>query len=300
MEFSGSVEPSDSAATGRLSMSPDRRTRHTSVSFWLNPRCSKRTIPVSGRDFDSRRERISVSTRRVSPMRTVAGKAISSNPRLPRVVPRVVSWTGMPTTRPRVKTLLTMRSPYMLCFANSVSRCSGCTFIVRVVKSRLSVSVTVRVTPWVIVSSGSRSSKYRPVMGNSFDRALVRGDGVGEGDDVAGRLDVGDVDVFALEQGGGAAVGRGLLKGGDHPAEPVDHLRVRGVDLVDGGDMGGMDEHLTGESETAVRLGEGAQTVEVGDLLPQPHDGMSESGRPARQHRPAAVVQRLEALRGPL
>ena len=48
--------------------------------------------------------------------------------------------------------------------ANSASRCSGCVLCVSVVKSRLSVSVTVRDGWWVNTAPTSSSSKYLPGM----------------------------------------------------------------------------------------------------------------------------------------
>src|ERR1043166_8047267 len=69
-------------------------------------------------------------------------------PRLATVVPRVVSRTVMPMTSPKVKMLLTSGRPNSVVLANSASRCNGCGFIVIVVNSTLSVSVTVRVSAW--------------------------------------------------------------------------------------------------------------------------------------------------------
>src|SRR5690606_38487042 len=147
------------AAPGvRRSMRAVRRTAQTSSSRWLYARCSMPTIPASGRDFDSRLSSASVSTRRVSPMSTGLGNSMSRKPRFPSVVPRVVSWTGIPVATPRVKMLLTIRSPYMLLAPNSASRWSGWTFIVSVVMRRLSVSVTVRVTPCLMTSPTTKSS----------------------------------------------------------------------------------------------------------------------------------------------
>ena len=61
------------------------------------------------------------------------------------MVPRVSSGTARPTTRATVNMLLTSGRPNSVAAANSASRCSGCGFMVIVVNSTLSVSVTVRV-----------------------------------------------------------------------------------------------------------------------------------------------------------
>lgn len=70
---------------------------------------------------DQDRER----TRIVSPINTGFGNVVLSTPWLPSVVPRIVSPTEGPTTRPRVKTLLTRIRPWMVPLANSASRCSA-------------------------------------------------------------------------------------------------------------------------------------------------------------------------------
>src|SRR4029453_11287323 len=67
-----------------------------------------------------------------------------SNPRLPTVVPSVVSPTERPTATPSVKRLLTSGLPNSACAAAWKSTCSGCGFIVRHENHTLSVSVTVR------------------------------------------------------------------------------------------------------------------------------------------------------------
>ena len=80
----------------------------------------------------------------VSPAKTGFGNAISENPRLAIVVPRVSSGTERPTTSATVNIELTSGLPNSVPAANSASRCSGCGFIVIVVNRTLSVSVTVR------------------------------------------------------------------------------------------------------------------------------------------------------------
>ncbi len=56
-----------------------------------------------------------------------------------------VSWaTDMPTTVDSVNIELTRRCPNSCCSLQAASRCSACVFMVRVVKSTLSASVTVR------------------------------------------------------------------------------------------------------------------------------------------------------------
>src|SRR4051794_15382371 len=85
-------------------------------------------------------------------------------PRLATVVPRVVSPTLIPITRPSVKMLLTRGRPNSVVLANSASRCSGCGFIVMVVNSTLSISVTVRVSACSNTWPSENSSKYRPAI----------------------------------------------------------------------------------------------------------------------------------------
>src|SRR5450631_743192 len=131
---------------GLFSMSAARRQEATSSPSWLKARCSKVTMPESDRERLSRLASTTVSARKVSPMRTGNGNLTSSQPRFPKVVPYVVSYTDSPTKRPRVKTLFTMRSPNTVPLAYSASRCSAAGFMVRALKRRLSVSVTVRRT----------------------------------------------------------------------------------------------------------------------------------------------------------
>jgi len=102
-------------------------------------------MPLSVRLLLSRLSRIVVSPRRVSPWKTGLGNFTESYPRLPSVVPKVSSSTWNPPTRARVKRLLNSGRPWIVCLANSWSRCSGWGFIVSDVNSTLSDSVTVRV-----------------------------------------------------------------------------------------------------------------------------------------------------------
>ena len=60
-------------------------------------------MPWVGRDLLSRTATIFVSARIVSPAKTGRGNLVSSMPRLPTVVPSVVSCTDRPMTRPSVK-----------------------------------------------------------------------------------------------------------------------------------------------------------------------------------------------------
>src|SRR5262249_9502630 len=82
---------------------PFLRQYTTSSSRWLNPRCSKVTMPWVGRDLLSRIATTLVSVRNVSPAKTGRGTFVSSIPRLPTVVPSVVSWTESPMIKPSVK-----------------------------------------------------------------------------------------------------------------------------------------------------------------------------------------------------
>src|SRR5690349_12938048 len=123
----------------------DRFIVQTVSPRWLIARCSQVTIPAVGRELLSRVAVTSLSKRSVSPMKTGFGKRTSSKPRLAINVPRVVSATDTPTTRLKVKQLLTRICPNSLAFAASASRCIGCALWVRVEMRRLSASVTVRV-----------------------------------------------------------------------------------------------------------------------------------------------------------
>ena len=74
-------------------------------------------MPASGRDSLLRLDTISVVARIVSPWNTGLGNFTSVMPRLPIVVPIVVSETEMPIISPSVKMLLTSGLPH------SVVRC---------------------------------------------------------------------------------------------------------------------------------------------------------------------------------
>ena len=81
------------------------------------------------------------------------------------IVPRVSSATDSPTTSAAVNMLFTSGRPNSLRAAYSVSRCIGAGFMVIVVNSTLSVSVTVRlVTCCTWVPTGSCSNQ-RPETG---------------------------------------------------------------------------------------------------------------------------------------
>src|SRR6185312_8057318 len=122
-----------------------RRQIATVSPCWLSPTCSNSTMPASARDLLRRRLTTVVRAWIVSPWKTGFGNRTSLIPRLATVVPSVVSPTEMPITSPSVKMLLTSGRPNSVVLANSASRCSGCGFIVIVVNSTLSASVTVRV-----------------------------------------------------------------------------------------------------------------------------------------------------------
>src|SRR6202000_770807 len=134
-----------SSTGGLLRIIAARTATHTISFRWLMPWCSKVTMPVPGRDRDRRASTTSVTTWMVSPVNTGAGNSTLEKPRLATVVPRVSSGTASPTTSATVNMLLTRIWPNSVVAANSASRCSGCGFMVMVVNSTLSVSVTVRV-----------------------------------------------------------------------------------------------------------------------------------------------------------
>ena len=71
--------------------------------------------------FDRRVSTISVSTRIVSPWKVGFGNAISPKPRLPSVVPSVVSYTVMPATSASRNMLFTRRWPYIVFLLYSAS-----------------------------------------------------------------------------------------------------------------------------------------------------------------------------------
>ncbi len=115
-------------------------------------------MPCSGRERLRRTSRTQVSARMESPGKTGAGNFTSVKPRLATVVFSVVSATVSPTSRPRVKRLLTMGRPYSLRAAAWASMCSGWGFSVRQENQMLSASVMVRVTSW---------AKWRPTVKSS-------------------------------------------------------------------------------------------------------------------------------------
>ena len=153
--------------SGRHSIIAARTATQTVSSRWLRPWCSNVTMPASGRDRDRRASRTSVTTWMVSPANTGAGKSTREKPRLATVVPRVSSGTASPTTRPSVNRLFTRGRPNSVLAANSASRWSGCGFMVMVVNSTLSVSVTVRVTACSTRRPGSSCSNHSPATGHA-------------------------------------------------------------------------------------------------------------------------------------
>src|SRR5690242_1248648 len=100
----------------------------------------------------------------VSPWKTGLGNSTFSKPRLPTVVPRVVSPTESPTAMPSVSRLLTRGLPNSAFWAAWKSRWSGCGFIVRQVKNTLSDSVMVRPGWCWYVWPTSSSSNSLPAM----------------------------------------------------------------------------------------------------------------------------------------
>src|SRR5690242_3786642 len=185
-----------------------RTAMQTVSSRWLRPRCSNVTMPVPGRDRDRRASMTSVTTWMVSPANTGAGRSTREKPRLATVVPRVSSWTDRPTTRPSVNRLFTSGWPNSVLAANSASRWSGWGFMVIVVNSTLSDSVTVRVMACRTRRPGSSCSNHNP--------AILRAAGLGGG---AGDLGV-QADV--VERAGHDRQG---------------HRRARGAVQVGGGEI---------------------------------------------------------------
>src|SRR6185369_2832457 len=100
----------------------------------------------------------------VSPWKTGLGNSTFSKPRLPTVVPRVVSPTLRPTAMPRVSRLLTSGLPNSAFCAAWKSRWRGCGFMVRQVKNTLSDSVMVRPGWCWYVWPTSSSSNSLPAM----------------------------------------------------------------------------------------------------------------------------------------
>src|SRR5687767_8953429 len=109
----------------------------------------------------------------VSPWKTGLGNSIFSKPRLPTVVPIVVSPTDRPTAIPSVSRLLTSGLPNSALEAAWKSTCSGCGFMVRHEKKTLSDSVMVRPGSCWNVAPTSSSSKYLPAIGPSWVDAMV-------------------------------------------------------------------------------------------------------------------------------
>src|SRR5688500_17807842 len=108
----------------------------------------------------------------VSPWKTGLGNSTFSKPRLPTVVPSVVSPTEIPTAMPSVSRLFTSGLPNSALAAAWKSMCSGCGFIVSVEKKTLSASVMVRPTSWRKVWPTCSSSKCLP----AIDALLSRDD----------------------------------------------------------------------------------------------------------------------------
>ena len=101
----------------------------------------------------------------VSPAKTGARNWTSERATGAMIVPRVSSATDSPTTSAAVNMLFTSGRPNSLRATYSVSRCIGAGFMVIVVNSTLSVSVTVRlVTCCTWVPTGSCSNQ-RPETG---------------------------------------------------------------------------------------------------------------------------------------
>jgi hypothetical protein len=99
----------------------------------------------------------------VSPAKTGAGNSMVEKPRLATVVPRVSSGTEMPTVSASVNSELTSGRPNWVFAAKSASRCSGWGFIDMVVKSTLSVSVSVRVMACRTTVPTGNSSYHMPI-----------------------------------------------------------------------------------------------------------------------------------------
>src|ERR1700746_405370 len=100
----------------------------------------------------------------VSPWKTGLGNSTFSKPRLPTVVPRVVSLTESPTATPRVKRLFTRGLPNSALAAAWKSTWSGCGFMVRQEKKTFAASVTVRPGLCLEPRPAGSSSKSLPAM----------------------------------------------------------------------------------------------------------------------------------------
>ena len=96
--------------------------------------------------MDSRLPVQTVSAYRVSPWKTGLGNDTSEKPRLATMVPSVSCATDSPTSVERVNMEFTNRSPRKpgCSAAHAASRCRDWVFMVSVVNSTLSASVTVR------------------------------------------------------------------------------------------------------------------------------------------------------------
>src|SRR6185503_16081590 len=106
----------------------------------------------------------------VSPWKTGLGNSTFSKPRLPTVVPSVVSPTEIPTAMPSVGRLLTSGLPNSALAAAWKSMCSGCGFMVSVEKNTLSASVIVRPISWRKTSPTLSSSKCLPAIAGLLAR----------------------------------------------------------------------------------------------------------------------------------
>src|SRR5215475_1584849 len=110
----------------------------------------------------------------VSPWKTGLGNSTFSKPRLPTVVPSVVSPTERPTATPRVKRLLTSGLPNSAFWAAWKSTWSGGGFMVRHEKNTLSASVTVR--PgwcWNTWPTASSSNSFPAMWRLSLERSVA-------------------------------------------------------------------------------------------------------------------------------
>ena len=116
----------------------------TTTPSWLRPTCFTRTMPCPGREAEGRAPRTSEDEYRVSPWKSGCGKATSSKPRFATMVPWVSWATDAPTMVERVNMEFTSRRPKGWRPDHAASRCRDWVFMVRVVNSTLSASVTVR------------------------------------------------------------------------------------------------------------------------------------------------------------
>src|SRR5574338_375305 len=165
----------------------------------------------------------------VSPWKTGFGNSTFSKPRLPTVVPRVVSPTESPTAMPSVSRLLTRGLPNSAFWAAWKSRWSGCGFMVRQVKKTLSDSVMVRPGWCWYVWPTSSSSNSLPAM-----RVLPRSRRAS-----ARRVqlrDQPDARVEAPEQALEVVTGRLVQRGARRPAAVLhQHAAETAIGRVPGG-----------------------------------------------------------------